>query len=207
MSVLTLKCPYSSKAGEPVWELARCFPEQGYWSEEDYLELDSAGNMLVEFTDGFVEVLPMPTFLHQCIVKYLVDMLTACVGPQLGKVVFAPLPFRLRKKMWREPDILFIFKEHLPKGAYPDRVDLVVEVVSSGKKARARDYERKRADYAAWGVSEYWIVDPQKEQITVLRLEGGRYVEHGVFKKGARATSVLLPGFRVGVEAVFAAGK
>ena len=195
------------KAGEPVWELARLYPGQGYWTEEDYLELDQAQNMLVEYTDGFVEVLPMPTLLHQRIVGYLVRMLAAFVKPQVGEVLFAPLPLKLRKKLWREPDIVFILKEHLPKGDYPDRVDLAIEVVSSGKEAEERDYQEKRRDYAAAGVSEYWIVDPQKRRITVLRLAGDHYVEHGVFKKGEKATSVLLRGFTVDVDAVFAAAK
>ncbi len=38
--------------------------------------------------------------------------------------------------------------------------------------------------------------------ITVLRLEGGAYVEHGVFGRGTSATSVLLEGFSVGEDAV-----
>jgi len=44
-----------------VWELARLYPAQGFWTEEDYLKLDGTQNMLVEYTDGFVEVLPRPT--------------------------------------------------------------------------------------------------------------------------------------------------
>jgi len=125
----------------------------------------------------------------------------------LGEAVFAPLPTRLRPRKWREPDIVFVLKEHLPEGDYPDRVDLAVEVVSEDRQSHIRDYIDKRSDYEAAGIPEYWIVDPQKHQITVLRLEGGQYVEHGVFKKGAKATSVLLQGFSVDVDAVFAAAK
>jgi hypothetical protein len=33
---------------EPAWDIARLFPAQGEWSEEDYLELDT--NRLVEFS-------------------------------------------------------------------------------------------------------------------------------------------------------------
>jgi hypothetical protein len=35
---------------EPAWEVALLFPNQGAWSEEEYLALDT--NRLVEFTHG-----------------------------------------------------------------------------------------------------------------------------------------------------------
>jgi Uma2 family endonuclease len=75
--------------------------------------------------------------------------------------------------------------------------ELAMEVVSDDD--RRRDLETKRFEYARAGISEYWIVDPLKEQITVLKLDGSAYVVHGEFKKGDRATSVLLPGFSVDV--------
>jgi Uma2 family endonuclease len=81
-----------------------------------------------------------------------------------------------------------------------------VEIVSEGKDARERDLITKRKEYAKAGVQEYWIVDPQLRQITILVLEGQTYREHGVFASGATAASVMLPGFSLSVDAVFAAG-
>jgi hypothetical protein len=43
----------------PEWEEGRVFPVQYPCTEEEYLELDF--NLLLEFADGFLEVLPMPT--------------------------------------------------------------------------------------------------------------------------------------------------
>lgn len=85
-----------SKRGEPVWALACNYPPQGYWTEEDYLALDSERNQMIEFTDGYVEVLPMPTWQDQMIVKFLVRALTAFAEPDFGQVMFAPLPTKLR---------------------------------------------------------------------------------------------------------------
>ena len=79
--------------------------------------------------------------------------------------------------------------------------DLVVEIISPDKPER--DLIEKRLDYAEAHIPEYWIVNPQSETITVLRLEGPAYIEHGVFERGAEATSVLLAGFRVNVDTVF----
>ena len=77
--------------------------------------------------------------------------------------------------------------------------DLVMEVVSAGDEARRRDLTQKREEYAQAGIPEYWIVDPELGQITVLTLEDQIYVVHGEFKRGDRATSKLLPGFAVDV--------
>lgn len=52
---------------------------------------------------------------------------------------------------------------------------LVVEVVSPGKANEERDYRYKRSEYAARGISEYWIVDPQQGKVTVLTLVAGLY--------------------------------
>jgi Uma2 family endonuclease len=80
-----------------------------------------------------------------------------------------------------------------------------MEVVSGGTEDRNRDLRRKRLEYAAAGIQEYWIIDPKPGLITVLRLEGDRYAVHGEFKRGARATSALLKGFTVDVSAALAA--
>ena len=77
----------------------------------------------------------------------------------------------------------------------------MAEVV--GPDDPARDYHQKRIDYAGAGVSEYWIVDPMSDTITVLTLEEGGYVEHGAFGRGETAASAVLGGFRLAVSDVF----
>lgn len=197
----------ATKAGEPVWDLATLFPSQGNWTEEEYLRLDT--NRLIEFSDGYIEVLPMPTMLHQRIAKFLFKQLDAFVCDHgLGEVMFAPLPVKFRPKLFREPDIIYLDCDRLAAMGdlkYPNGADLVFEVVSEGDDARERDYESKRALYAEYGVAEYWIVDPDQQQITVLCLDESTNVfrEHGVFKLGQRASSKLLDGFTVQVDHVF----
>lgn len=77
----------------------------------------------------------------------------------------------------------------------------MLEVVGHDKPER--DLVEKRFDYAKGRIPEYWIVNPVDETITVLRLADNAYVEHGAFGRGAQATSALLEGFAVGVDAVF----
>jgi Uma2 family endonuclease len=195
------------KRGEPTWDLALFYPAQGDWSEEEYLELGT--NWMVEFVDGCLEVLPMPTFKHQFIVRYLFGLLeTFVLTRKLGVAVFAPTPVKLWPGRLREPDIIFVKKSRLrnvrkpPKGA-----DLVMEVVSEGTRNRKHDLQTKRKEYAKALIPEYWIVDPKKQRITVLTLGGSKYRVHGEFGPGEVATSVLLPEFSVSVSEAFAAGQ
>ncbi len=178
-------------------------PRQGAWSEEQYLWLTDRSNHLIEFTDGYIEVLPMPTDKHQAISQVLLLALLAYVQRVGGRVFYAPLRLRVREGKHREPDLLLLLDANDPRrqNRYWLGADLVVEIVSPDNPNR--DLVEKRRDYAEANIPEYWIVDPQTETIVVLRLRDGAYVEHGVFGRGARATSALLEGFAVDVDAVF----
>jgi Uma2 family endonuclease len=186
--------------GEPTWDVAQLFPTQGNWSESDYLALDT--NRPVEFSHGFVEVLPMPKFLHQRILKFLFNALQAFVTARsLGDVYFMGVLVRLHAGKYREPDVMFMSAEHADRitDEYWEGADLVMEVVSSGNDDRRRDLKQKREEYAQAGIPEYWIVDPELGQITVLTLNDQTYVVHCEFKRGDQAASKLLPGFAVDV--------
>ncbi len=177
-------------------------PLQGCWTAEQYLLLTDQTNRLIEFTDGYIEVLPMPTEQHQAVLEFLFLALRAFVEQIGGKVRFAPLRLQIRAGTFREPDILLVRDADDPRrqNRYWHGADLVVEIVSPDNPER--DTTEKRADYAGAGIPEYWIVDPTRELIEVLRLEETGYVEHGVFRRGDIATSVLLRGFAVQVDAV-----
>jgi len=198
--------PALERAEEPAWDIAKLFPNQGEWSEKDYLSLDT--NYLVEFTNGYIELLPMPTIPDQQIVLFLYRMLWEFAKKRkLGEVLVAPLRVCLRPRKYREPDVVFMLAEKLAEQGiqYWENVDLVMEVVSPDDPSR--DYEKKRTEYAQVGIAEYWIVNPMQEMITVLALDGETYQAHGVFKLGTEATSVLLNGFAVDVAEVFAAAS
>ena len=192
--------------GKPAWEIARLFPDQGCWSVEDYFDLTEQTNRLVEYTNGRIEVLEMPTKSHQAILLFLLNALRDFVGPRdLGEVSFAPLKVRLSKAKYREPDVVFMLAEHAARAGeeFWEGADLVMEVVSKTKKSRNRDFNRKRRAYARAGIGEYWIVDPQMERISVLKLAGEQYEVHCDCARGELATSALLDGFAVDVSKVF----
>ena len=199
-----------SQEPEYAWEVATLYPEQGEWSEEEYLELTDRANRRIEFTDGRLEFLPMPTEIHEALVQFLLLALLEFVDKmKLGKVYSNGIRLRIRPRKHRLPDIIFLHKMHFH--ARHNRVwngaDLVMEVVSDDPKDRTRDYQTKLADYAEAKVAEYWIVDPDRQCVTVHRLESNRYVVHGEFTRGQQATSALLSGFAIDVASLFAVAK
>src|SRR3954469_9212895 len=78
---------------------------QGLWTAEQYLRLTDQTNHLIEFTDGVIEVLPMPTRTHQVIVALLYELLVAFLRPRGGKVLFAPFRVQVAPRRFREPDL------------------------------------------------------------------------------------------------------
>ena len=176
---------------------------QGMWTEAQYLKLSAATNRLIEFTDGQIEVLPMPTYKHQMILRFIFLALMTFVEPLGGRVLFAALRMQVRPGKFREPDILLLRDANDPRcqNRYWLGADLVVEVVSEDNPER--DTVEKVLDYAEAGIPEYWIVNPQDETVRVLSLQGERYAEHGLFRRGAVASSALLEGFTLPLGALF----
>lgn len=195
---------------EPAWDIARLFPDQGAWTVDDYLDLTRNTNRLIELDDGRIEVLAMPTEKHQLLVQFLLFALHGFATPRkLGTVLHAGLRVRTLESTYREPDIVFMRTEnsHRRGNDFWDGADLVMEVVSPDDNSRRRDLEKKRSEYAAAGIPEYWIIDPHTGQVIVLTLAGAQYDEHGVFSAWETATSVLLEGFEVSVSDLFAAAE
>ena len=192
--------PDGLRYGEPTWDVVQLFPAQGTWTERDYFALET--DRRVEFSHGFIEFLPMPKILHQRIAAFLYDALRAFVlGLNLGEVLYSGVRVQLWPGKYREPDVLFMAAQHANRitDEYWVGADLVIEVVSGSDDDRRRDLKTKREEYAQASIPEYWIVDPELGQITVLWLDGPTYSVHGEFKRAEQATSKLLPGFAVDV--------
>ena len=139
--------------------------------------------------------------------------LTPCPSPSRGEGSFfirmrsaPPLPFRERGlggEGCPATTRLCTCPAHDPRQQkrYWLGVDVAVEVVSADDPDR--DIRVKRSDYAEAGIPEYWIVNPLNHTMTVLTLRGTTYLEYGIFQRGELATSKLIAGFSVNVDAVF----
>lgn len=177
---------------------------QGRWREEDYFRLPT--DRLVELSAGHLEVLPVPTWMHQMIVDFVAGIMRSAsqLAGDNARVLQAPLPVTLFAGTIREPDILYMTPPCFPASPreYPSRLDIAVEVVSEGAEARQRDYVAKRSDYATGGVQEYWIIDPADRTITVLGLKDQAYEELGIFRTGEIARGRFLPTLELPVADV-----
>jgi Uma2 family endonuclease len=193
--------------------IAQLFPPQGHWGVDDYLRLTDLSRGLVEFDEGTIEVLEMPTERHQLIVQFLFLAFHRFVSERaLGTLVFAPIRVETIGNRFREPDLAFMLAAHASKRTndYWRGADLVVEVVSEDVNSRRRDLETKRVEYARAGIREYWIVDPREQRIEVLSLGAGGaggYELTEEFIVGQTAVSRLLDGLQIDVGSVFEAGK
>lgn len=83
---------------------------------------------------------------------------------------------------------------------------LVVEVVSPGAENRDRDYRYKRTEYAARGINEYWIIDPEMQQVTLCLWVNGQY-EDKLYQGNLPICSTVLPNFTLTAEQILAFGQ
>jgi Uma2 family endonuclease len=195
MGLISPQVPTTLNSG-PAWEIATLFPDQGDWDEADYLALNQMTNRFVELADGRIEVLEMPGKPHQKRGRRLADAIDEfCRRRRIeGETILPPYPVRVGRGRFREPDVVFSLDAERNGDAFATKPDLVAEVVSQD---RDRDLVKKRREYAAAGIPEYWIIDSERARIIVLTLRGTKYVVHGEYEAGSRAESKILKGFSI----------
>jgi Uma2 family endonuclease len=127
-----------------------------------------------------------------------------CESKDFGNVFASRFAFVLSPHSAPEPDVAFVRKERLhlvdERGMHGPP-DIAVEIVS--RDSRHRDRVKKRRLYQESGVSEYWIIDPLKQEALFLRLKDGRY-EPVTLEEDRVFRSTALPGFFVDVSWLFA---
>jgi Uma2 family endonuclease len=157
-----------------------------------------------EFIAGQVIMHSPARFRHTQIRELLARLLGAYVDfNNLGWVGSEKVLVALTRNDF-EPDIVFYGREKAA-ALRPDQTlfpppDLVVEILSETTEARDRGV--KMEDYAAHGVSEYWLVDPDREVVELYDLEGERYTLRAKQADGTLRSRVI-SGFAVPVRAVF----
>lgn len=157
-------------------------------SFEAYLSYDDGTDNRYELIDGELVPLPPESEPNNWIAHYLFLVLANArvVSPRLIRLEGCEIQVPVLQKgdaANRYPDLVILNEVHLALTqkrltitADMPPPQLVVEVVSPGKTNRERDLIRKRAQYAARAIPEYWLVDRELESVTVLRLEGQAYL-------------------------------
>ena len=170
---------------------------------EDYASMPE--DKRYELIWGEILKVPSPDVPHQALGFSLAQQVSDHVKKtDAGSVYVAPLDVVLDRHSTVQPDIIFVSKARaniVTDKNIQGAPDLVFEIVSSGSADRDKLVKRKL--YEEHGVREYWLVDREEKQITVYILKGRAFKVHGVFGEGDTATSLVLPGLRIDVTALF----
>ncbi len=158
------------------------------WCDED---------VKAEWVDGEVVIMSPSNTNHVRLLYWLGRVMGDFVEDRGLGEMFGPELFvrfaGLRRR--RVPDLFFIANERLgllQVNHFEGAPDLIIEIVSP--ESRSRDLRDKYADYEAAGVREYWIIDPDEEELAVYALDAsGRFQK--VAADGDRVASAVIPGF------------
>lgn len=184
---------------------------------DEYLRYDDGTDARYELVDGVLVEMGAEYPINTTIVSFLFAVFLGAGVPYYRLAIGHQIAVSSTQATARQPDLVVHTEASaaailsgsrllMPEMPVPM---LVVEVVSSSdadKKSRDRDYTEKRAEYAARGIPEYWIVDPIAAVVWVLRLEGDQYQESGF----AGAQGIVSPGFaglELTAEQVLIAGR
>lgn len=146
---------------------------------EEYLNYDDGTDNRYELEDGELILMNPPIGLHALIIRFLSNTLEAEIKRlNLPWATLQLLGVRTAPRRSRLPDLcvipLEIVREYLNVPAVVESgMLLAIEIVSPDSVKR--DYRYKRTEYAVVGVPEYWIIDPEKQKVTVLQLVEGLY--------------------------------
>lgn len=119
-----------------------------------------------EWVDGVVVVSPDPGWRHQRISRKLANLFDDVEG------LFGSISgnIKLPGNRVRVPDA---YATRKPEGVFIEQPVLVVEVLSPS--TRTEDLLRKAPEYAAAGISQYWVVDPDDRSLEVHQLADERW--------------------------------
>jgi Uma2 family endonuclease len=133
-----------------------------------------------ELVDGHLEEEEVPDYLHELLVMLLGRLLGNWIFPLGGLVAGSEAKFAVGSGRGRKPDLtVYLPGNRRPPARGLIRVppDIAIEIVSPTPRDGRRDRVEKMADYAAFGVAWYWLLDPHLRSLEILELDPqGRYL-------------------------------
>lgn len=131
-----------------------------------------------ELVDGRLVEEEVPTFRHESAVSWFLVRLGVW-GERTGARVYpSEAKFAVAPRRGRKPDLSVYFRERdQPKaddalGRVPPSI--MVEVVSGRRRDVRRDRVDKLVEYARFGVSYYWLLDPRNRTFEIFELGSDR---------------------------------
>ncbi|HHT9124785.1 MAG TPA: Uma2 family endonuclease [Candidatus Brocadiia bacterium] len=170
---------------------------------QDYMHMPEEKRY--ELIEGEFFMIPSQNEYHQRISGELGFILYGFVKKnKLGSVYLAPFDVVFSDEDVVQPDIIFVSKGRkniITKDNIKGAPDLLIEILSP--KISYRDREIKRKLYFKYSVKEYWIVDPEGQNIEVLSLAEDGYKTLGIYNINTPLSSPLLKGLLIDLKEVF----
>lgn len=146
-------------------------PRQGSYTIEDYYALPDVRR--VELIDGWIYDMAAPSRIHQTVLIQLAAQFVSCLKEHPECLLqIAPSDVRLDNDRWTmvQPDLFIVCNS---QDNDPQRTngapDFIIEILSPSN--RYHDMFRKLNKYRLAHVREYWIIDSEKQRITVYDFE------------------------------------
>ncbi|MDE7354218.1 MAG: Uma2 family endonuclease [Acetatifactor sp.] len=159
----------------------------------EYYTIDDIYNLpdgqRAELIDGELYMMATPGRIHQRLVMVLSNSIFNYIQSKNGDCEVYSSPFAVflnaDDKIYLEPDISVICdKNKLTDEGCKGAPDWIIEIVSP--TSRPMDYNKKLFKYRTAGVREYWIVDHERNLITVYNFEHDEMTDH-TFKDKVKA--------------------
>ncbi|MBN1698630.1 MAG: Uma2 family endonuclease [Spirochaetales bacterium] len=156
-----------------------------------------------ELIDGDHFITPAPSIRHQIVsknIEYLFERYFR--NSDTGIILDAPVDVYLSDFDIVEPDLIIIKKENqkiIRDNYIKGHPDMVVEIISPS--TQKNDIELKKHLYEKYGVEEYWIVDPDNNEVQQYVLREGTYMKRGTFTDGI--TAHILPDLSIDLKKIF----
>ncbi|WP_445629461.1 Uma2 family endonuclease [Nostoc sp. DSM 114167] len=182
---------------------------------EQYLAYDDGTDTRYELVDGELVEVPTESPENCKLAKLLMLELAKYISIVLINLKDMEIVVSGKRAKVRLPDLTILSEEGYATlvGQRRNTITqdmpppiLVVEVVSPGQDNRDRDYRYKRTEYAARGIAEYWIIDPEKQQITLCLWVNGQY-EDTIYTGNTPLASTIVPGFKLSAAQILAFGQ
>lgn len=171
---------------------------------EDYRLMPEAGPRY-QLIEGELTIWPSPNRYHQDISGKLEFILLKYLERNpVGKLYDAPFDVYLTEHNVFQPDIVFIANDRtstLTDAGAEGAPTLVIEILSD--RTAQLDKNPKRKAYAAAGVPELWLVNPETKSIEVYRLQQDAEHPTAVFQEKDAFTSPCFPGLSISATEVF----
>lgn len=178
----------------------------------EYMALVESSDQRYELIDGEVYLLASPSFQHQIVVNEIAWHLNNYFRDKTCRSLTAPLDVRLFGFATRfeedpnvvQPDVVVICDQDKvsESGKYEGIPALVIEVLSPSTKGK--DMVAKLNLYMKSGVSEYWIVNPDKRSILQYSFSDERDIDSfNSYKQEETIESSVFEALKMSLDEVF----